>query len=81
MDSIKEQQYENLREYFNHNLVNPILGKGYYNMGQCVYSCDRMTTEDLKNRFQKLERERDEYKVMFRIVSVIAVILGVINFI
>lgn len=44
-------QYKNLRKHFN-SLVDHVLGKGYYNEGSDVYSCDELTCRDLKNAFK-----------------------------
>ena len=43
---IMELQYENLRECFNH-IVNEVLGQDYYNIGLDVYTCDKITSEDI----------------------------------
>jgi hypothetical protein len=63
IDKIRLLQYENLRKYFNENLVDPILGKGYYNYGMDVYSCDEIITEDIKAKFEWLNFERKAYKI------------------
>lgn len=71
-------QYENLRHFFNLNIVNKILGKDYYNMGQCAYSCDRLTTEDVVYKFERLAAEKDFYMLGFHILIVVVVIMFII---
>lgn len=55
VDRISLLQYENLREHFG-RLIDETLGENYYNMGLCVYSCDRFTVDDLIYRFNKKEQ-------------------------
>lgn len=57
-------QYKSLRENFSKNLVTPILGKDYYNMANDVYTCDRMTTEDLLYEFNKLKKTNLIFKLI-----------------
>jgi predicted HTH domain antitoxin len=42
-------QYANLRVCFN-QLIEEVLGKEYYNMGMDVYTCDRLTCEDIASK-------------------------------
>lgn len=44
-------QYKNLREHF-YSLSNEVLGEDYYNLGMDTYTCDKMTTEDIKRKFK-----------------------------
>lgn len=71
VDRICLLQYENLRKEFNKNLVEPILGKDYYNMGMCTYSCDRFTTEDLAYKFRKLT-EHNKFLKYSAVTSLVA---------
>lgn len=74
MDEIKELQYKNLREYFNKNLVNPILGEDYYNTAMDVYRCDELTTEHLKNEFD----ERDSCIKTYRNLFVLSLLVNLV---
>ncbi len=62
MDRIRLLQYDNLRENFNKNLVNPILGENYYNLGMDVYTADQFTIEDLKYEFDRKESKCEDLK-------------------
>lgn len=62
MDDIEKAQYENLRKCFNDNLVKPILGENYYNMGNDVYQSDKLTTEHIKYRYDSLKLDVQFYK-------------------
>jgi len=80
--NIRLMQYENLRKYFRENLIIPILGKDYYNMGMDVYSCDECTTEDLLHRFKTVESQYNLYLTLFRlsaISNIILIIWSIIN--
>jgi hypothetical protein len=77
MNNIQELQYISLRENLNKNLINPILGEGYYNMGMDVYTCDQFTTEDLKREFDKREKELKVYKTLFYFFLLNSVVLTV----
>jgi hypothetical protein len=82
MDEIKELQYENLRECFKKNLVNPILGDGYYNTAMDVYSCDALTTEHLKNEFNERESCIKRYRNLFvlsLLVNLVFILMKVIK--
>ena len=47
-------QYESLRKHFR-QMIEDVLGKGYYNMGGDVYECDRITCEDITNQAKKFK--------------------------
>lgn len=68
-------QYENLRTCFRKNLIYPILGENYYNMGADVYTTDEFTTEDLLSKFNNLETTRILYSTLFRISFTLNIIL------
>ena len=53
-DRIRLLQYENLRKNFQ-ELVDHVLGCGYYNLGADVYTCDKITCDDIKRAFDELE--------------------------
>ena len=66
LNGIYLEQYDNLRKHFQH-LVEYILGKGYYNTGMDVYTCDILTCEDLcfslapwRKLWRKLFRRKKE---------------------
>lgn len=46
-DRIALLQYDNLRKHFQ-QLINDVLGKGYYNEGMDVYTGDEFSCRDLK---------------------------------
>lgn len=68
-------QYKSLRKNFRENLINPILGENYYNMGMDTYTCDEETTLDLKYRFDEMQTERDIARVVAVGMTIISVIL------
>jgi len=71
MVNIKLKQYENFRKCFNKNLIEPLLGKNYYNMGSDVYMADQLTTEDLKNKYDMIRSNVKLYKTLFTISLII----------
>ena len=56
--SIDSIQYKNLRECFS-KVVTEILGEDYYNMGMDVYTCDRLSAEDI---IKALKKRRKRYE-------------------
>jgi hypothetical protein len=75
MERIRDLQYDNLRSNFNENLVEPILGKDYYNMGHDVYQSDVCTTQDLKREFDKREKSIKKYKFLFHLFLASSLVL------
>lgn len=63
--SIRLKQYENLRECFQKKLVNPILGKDYYNLAHDVYTSDLFTVEDIHQRFKEVQSDVKQYRGLF----------------
>lgn len=51
-DRVRLLQYENLRKHFE-KLVYEVLGEDYYNMGTDVYTCDKLTCEDLAHKLKQ----------------------------
>ena len=51
-------QYKNLRDCFS-KVVTEILGEDYYNMGMDVYTCDRLSAEDI---IKALKKRRKRYE-------------------
>jgi hypothetical protein len=48
-NSIALLQYKSLRRHFS-KMVADVLGHGYYNMGSDVYTCDKLTCEDITRK-------------------------------
>lgn len=65
MNKITEKQYENLRFYIEKNLINPILGSDYYNLGHDVYTSDKAITESIRDKFLEVESKK---KLYFRLI-------------
>ena len=79
MDEIREAQYKNLRDCLERNLIIPILGWDYYNMGNDVYQCDRETTLDLKREFDKRTGTIKIYQILLVISMTINICMGIIT--
>lgn len=54
LSEISKKQYLSFREYFREDLIEPILGKEYYNMGMDAYTCDMLTIKDIRKKYDKL---------------------------
>ncbi len=67
-DTISLSQYKSLRDNFK-KMTTEILGKGYYNMGADVYTCDKFTCEEITEKFRL-------HKNNLRIMFVVGVVLG-----
>lgn len=78
IDRIKEKQYENLRFCIRKNLINPILGEDYYNNGQCVYSSDEALTEDIRDKFIRLDTKRKFYLSIIIYYNILCILLFII---
>lgn len=74
MDSVERQQYKNLRKCFYDILLDPIMGKDYYNMGMDVYQSDRYCCIDLKKKFDDLEFDMR----MWRKIAIVAILLCIV---
>lgn len=74
IDRVTILQHNNLRREFDTILVKPILGKGYYNMGMCVYSCDKLAMEDLFYKFRKQKKD----KILFSGLAFASLVINVI---
>lgn len=77
MDDIEKMQYRNLRLNLNDKIVEPILGKGYYNEAMDVYKADEFTMRDLKSEYDELQR-RNKFLCVFNIVLEIILIVFII---
>ena len=42
-------QYDSLRKNFR-NMIENVLGRDYYNMGNDVYTCDKISCEDITKK-------------------------------
>lgn len=80
-DKIIELQYKNLRDCFKVNLVNPILGKDYYNTAMDVYSCDKLTTEHLASEFSNVSNQAKFYRRLYLISFLVNVALVLMFFV
>lgn len=82
IQTVQLRQYQNLRNCIEHDLVKPILGKDYYNMGHDVYQCDKLTTQDLANKYFTLQKQYKSYKkVMTTLVGIAGAISVILLFI
>lgn len=43
---VKLLQYDSLRVHFM-KMIDDIMGKGYYNAGMDIYTCDQLSCEDI----------------------------------
>lgn len=77
MDNIEKMQYENLRKCFSNNIIDPILGKNYYNLALDVYECDRMTSEDVRDKFIELHKK----SIFYKNLAIINSVIGIMTFI
>lgn len=75
INEIEKLQYDNLRDVFYNNLIIPILGKGYYNMGMDVYTSDKLASEDILYEYRRVLKNLKFYKASF----VIIVLLNILN--
>lgn len=80
MDEIEKLQYENLRENFN-KLSNNILGEKYYNMAMDVYEADKITCEDIMQRYKDMKDERFFYRRLVLVLDILLVLaIGLLIF-
>lgn len=80
MDDIREMQYKNLRECMDKNLIDPILGTDYYNMEMDTYTCDELTTEDLKYVFDTTTRRAQIYRNITIVLLIVSIIITILYF-
>lgn len=77
-EEIQLRQYENLRRCITYDLVHPILGKDYHNMGHDTYQSDKITTQDIRNKYLRLQGEFKSYKRTVSIVLGLSWLLTVV---
>lgn len=79
MVNVTEKIYLDLMKRLREQLVYPILGKDYYNMGLDVYTVNENTIRDLKYEFDKLELSRNLYKKLTILLSIVLLIYFISN--
>ena len=72
---IMEMQYNNLRNKINTKLVDPILGRNYYNCGSDVYSTDDIMMHDIRIQYLNKEKRIQELLTISTLELVIIIIL------
>ena len=71
---ILAELYENLLDYIDDNLTNPILGHNYYNMGCDTNSVHRFLTEDLRDKYF-IQKHHIKLLTIFILVLMILLII------